>query len=138
MLKALEQNPTFRSNSDEPSFGVLEFIKYIDHAEPTSFEFEEDDLGVSWGHKQFQGWRKQLTSWQAIGTPDTACHLIASILQTCSVARELCQEEEASRHKNNLGSIQYLSDSYLREITEHLWHLWKMAGGVCKYIKIIS
>jgi hypothetical protein len=127
----LGHNPTFRSNSsDEPAYGVLQFIETIESADPNSGGFEEDDLGVSWGHNQFRGWRDQLSSWQAIGTPDTAYRLIASILQTCSVARELCKKEEAARRKNDQDALRYLSDSYLQEITEHLWHLWTTAGGV--------
>ena len=128
LLVALEQNPNFGSGSSTAE--VDEFIDSIEKAEPNACDYDEDDLGVSWGHRQLCGWHAILTSWVAIGSPGTACQLIASILKTCVVACKLCRDEEAVQQSKGEDSLNYLSDMYLQEIMSHLWGLWKSGGGV--------
>ena len=128
LLAALDQNPNFGSSSSTAE--VDQFIDSVDMAKPNLINYEEDDLDVSWGHKQFRGWRAILPSWAAIRTPGTACRLIASLLKTCIVAHELCRDEEADRLSCGKDGLTYLSDAYLQEITSHLWGLWRSAGGV--------
>ena len=73
--------------------------------------------------------RAALSSWEAIGSPENACHLIAAVIKTCRVARELCRDLEANNQAKG-STNSYLGDMYLGQITEHLWDLWKAAGGV--------
>jgi len=123
----MELNPTFTNIPMAET--VKHFIDGIESADPLSSDFDEDDLGVSWGHRQFQGWNATISSWEAIGSPQGACRLIAAILKTCRVARELCRDLEAI-NKAEGKTTSYLSDMYLEQITEHLWDLWIVAGGV--------
>ncbi|KAM6488987.1 hypothetical protein JOM56_014836 [Amanita muscaria] len=106
------------------------FIRGVELADPRLQEYEEDDVGVSWGHYQLRGWREILPNWQAIGSPENARRLIAAVLKTCRVARALCHDLEMSERKIGSQTISYLSDNYLEQITEWLWELWKQAGGV--------
>jgi hypothetical protein len=122
----MEINPTF---SNVPmADAVKHFIDGIQSADPLSSDFDEDDLGVSWGHRQFQGWNAKLSSWDAIGSPENACCLVAAVIKTCRVARELCRDLEAKNLAKGY-TTSYLSDMYLEQITERLWDLWKAAGG---------
>ncbi|KAM6501552.1 hypothetical protein JOM56_001529 [Amanita muscaria] len=105
------------------------FIRGVELADPRLQEYEEDDVGVSWGHYQLRGWREILPNWQAIGSPENARRLIAAVLKTCRVARALCHDLEMSERKIGSQTISYLSDNYLEQITEWLWELWKQAGG---------
>ena len=105
------------------------FLEQIESANPNSGEFDEDDLGISWGHQQFRGWQAKLNSWEAIGSPGNARRLIAAIIKTSCVACQLCHELEMQNRSMSTPTL-YLSDSYLWEIAEHLWDLWKGAGGV--------
>ncbi|KAM6493574.1 hypothetical protein JOM56_011708 [Amanita muscaria] len=105
------------------------FIRGVELADPRLQEYEEDDVGVSWGHSQLRGWREILPNWQAIGSLENARRLIAAVLKTCRVARALCHDLEMSERKIGSQTISYLSDNYLEQITEWLWELWKQAGG---------
>ncbi|KAM6497536.1 hypothetical protein JOM56_005639 [Amanita muscaria] len=128
LVKSLDLDSTVCGSTIAES--VESFIRGVELADPRSQEYEEDDLGASWGHYQFRGWREMLPTWQAIGPPENARRLIAAILKTCTVARALCHDLEMSERKIGSLTISYLSDNYLEQITEWLWELWKQAGGV--------
>ncbi|KAM6489707.1 hypothetical protein JOM56_014730 [Amanita muscaria] len=127
LVKSLDLDSTVCGSTIAES--VESFIRGVELADPRSQEYEEDDLGASWGHYQFRGWREMLPTWQAIGPPENACRLIAAILKTCTVACALCHDLEMSERKIGSLTISYLSDNYLEQITEWLWELWKQAGG---------
>lgn len=127
LISSMELDPMFSNVAMAET--VMHFINGIESADPHSSDFDEDDLGVSWGHRQFQGWNPTLSSWEAIGSPENACRLIAAVIKTCRVARELCQDLEANNQAKG-STNSYLGDMYLEQITEHLWDLWKAAGGV--------
>ena len=99
----------------------------IESADP-NVEADEDNLGPQWGHKQFAGWKTLLQSWDAIGSPETARRLIAGVIKTARVSRQLCRL---------MGDVPAacLADCYLREMGEVLWDLWKKSGGVSEVTK---
>jgi len=119
LVCSMKLTPNF-GNSTGPNDDVETFINTIESAYPSTDEYGEDDLGIMWGHKQLGGWKDHITSWQAVGTTETALRLIASILKTYEVARQLVPD----------GGGRFISECFLQEITEHLWILWKEAGGV--------
>jgi hypothetical protein len=119
LLDAMIANPSF--GNDEPSQGVVSLIDRIETADPNSPEFDEDDLGTSWGHAQFKEWRVPLVSWSSIGN-DAACCLIASFIRTCRVSRHLV----TSTGQSTKGK-SFLSDGYLDNLTDLLWELRQKA-----------
>ncbi|KAM6499164.1 hypothetical protein JOM56_004672 [Amanita muscaria] len=120
LLNALCSNPSCGRST--PSNSVIQLISHIESADPNNPELDEDDLGLSWGHAQYKGWSTYLRTWQDIGTPETACSLIAAFVKTSKVARYLCQQKNIDIEGKTL-----LSDSYLTELTEKLWQLWQNA-----------
>jgi hypothetical protein len=124
----MQLSPSFGSGS--PSEKVQNLIRIIDTADPNSGAYKEDDLGESWGHAQFGGWREALIKWDDIGSPKIACQLIAAAVKTALVARVLCCEQEAERKREHLSPLSYLSDSYVELLTDQLWTLWTKANGV--------
>jgi hypothetical protein len=118
LLNAMCCNPSYGHGT--PSNSVIQLIDCIESADPNNPELEEDDLGQSWGHAQYKGWNMCLRTWQDIGTPETACSLIAAFVKTSKVARYLCQQKNIDIEGKTL-----LSDSYLTELTERLWELWQ-------------
>jgi hypothetical protein len=89
-------------------------------------DYSEDDTNAQWGHKQLSGtWKGILTDWDAVGCCDIATRLLAALLKTCRVARYICSERR-------IRATSYLADMYLDQIIDHLWELWKAAGGVGK------
>jgi len=110
-----------------PSSTVVAFLDRIRDADPNLGDFSEDDSNANWGHYQFTGGtmtcRSVLTSWSGVGGTDMACRLTAATIKTCKVAWLMCSQRD-------IVTASYLSDAYLNEIFEHLWTLWKDAGGV--------
>ncbi|KIL64668.1 hypothetical protein M378DRAFT_11249 [Amanita muscaria Koide BX008] len=126
LLRSMDLNPTFSTGTAPEPESVNYFIENIESANPHSLAYEEDDLGACWGHHQFQGWRQKLgNDW--VGS-ENAQRLIAGVLKTCIVARNLCHTIEMDAKRKG-QKFSYLSDTYLEQITEHLWELWKAAGG---------
>ncbi|KAM6490804.1 hypothetical protein JOM56_013767 [Amanita muscaria] len=126
LLRSMDLNPTFSTGTAPEPESVNYFIENIESANPHSLAYKEDDLGACWGHHQFQGWRQKLgNDW--VGS-ENARRLIAGVLKTCIVARNLCHTIEMDAKRKG-QKFSYLSDTYLEQITEHLWELWKAAGG---------
>jgi hypothetical protein len=101
----------------------VEFLIHrIETADPND-ETNEDNLGAQWGHAQFANWRVPLTSWEAVGSPGIARRMLAAIIKTANVSRQLCK-------LNGESSSACLADCYLREAGQVLWGLWKKSGGV--------
>jgi hypothetical protein len=125
LLEAMKRQPSFKHGS--PSGELVQFIERIENADPNSEDLSEDDMNASWGHYQLTAGDLKLTtvltSWESTGGPQTACKLIAVIIQTCKVARHLC-------YKRGIDASSYLSDIYLENAMDRLWTLWKEAGGV--------
>lgn len=94
---------------------------------PNDPDLEEDDLGVSWGHKQFQGApysiTKTLTLWSAIGSVEFALKFLAASIKTYLVAHFLCM-------KSGLKTDDLLSLCYLREVVDSIWVAWSRAHNV--------
>lgn len=125
LLNALQAYPTFTAGN--PSERFIQFLQRIETADPNAFGDDEDNLGSNWGHYQFQAASLRgsnvIDLWASVGSPIYACRLVAAVLTTCQVARWLCRD--------TLPQPQFfISDAYLVEITELLWHCWKHAGGV--------
>ena len=98
-------------------------IHRIETADPNG-ETNEDNLGAQWGHAQFANWRAHLTLWEAVGSPEIARRLLAAIIKTVNVSRQL-------RKLNGEPSPgACLAECYLREVGQVLWDLWKKSGGV--------
>ncbi|KIL66942.1 hypothetical protein M378DRAFT_159870 [Amanita muscaria Koide BX008] len=129
LLNALCSNPSCGCSA--PSNSIIQLISHIESADPNNPELDEDDLGLSWGHAQYKGWSTYLRTWQDIGTPETACSLIAAFVKTSKVARYLCQQKNIDIEGKTL-----LSDSYLTELTEKLWQLWQNTMNTNDYPSI--
>ena len=121
LLKSMEGHPSFGGGVTSPDVELL--INQIESADPNT-ETNEDNLGVQWGHEQFKNWRAPLTSWAAIGYPGMARRLIAAMVKTAKVSRQLCQL------KGEMPPNTCLADCYLQEAGELLWDLWVKANGV--------
>lgn len=89
----------------------------IDAADPDEGIYEEDDTNGEWGHYQFRhglnGFSFQGINWCHVGNTATACHVLASTIKSCKVARHLC-------HRNNIKTQSFLADIYLKTIVENL------------------
>jgi hypothetical protein len=125
LLNAMEQNPDFKRGAT-PHLTTT-FLLRIENADPNSLDISEDDSGSNWGHLQFTGGamtiRSVLTSWECVGSTETARELIAAAIKTCKVARNFC-------YQRNIQTSSYLSDAYLQEMVEKVWMLWNQTGGV--------
>ncbi|KAF7967814.1 hypothetical protein HWV62_32973 [Athelia sp. TMB] len=124
LLHALNANPSF--TSEQPSSSFTEFLHRIETAIPAPTD-DEDEIGQSWGHRQFTAGGLTCTSvldtWANIGSPSFAYRLIAAALTMCRVSRWQCKTQLA------ITPTSYLSDSYLNETCRLLWLAWKAAGG---------
>ncbi|KAF8232237.1 hypothetical protein L208DRAFT_1108988, partial [Tricholoma matsutake] len=93
----------------------------IKSADLNSPDVSEDDSGPSWGHHQFTSGamtiKSVLSSWECVGSTDTARVLIAAAIKTCKVAHIFCWQKK-------IQTSSYFSDVYLQEIVEMLWMLW--------------
>jgi hypothetical protein len=121
----MEASPNFKIG--KPSEDALAFLSRIRDANPNGSDLSEDDSDANWGHYQFTAGQLTISAvladWDAVGSCQIACELIAAALKTCKVARHLCFER-------NVSATSYLSDAYLQNIVSKLWDLWQEAGGV--------
>lgn len=121
----MAKDPGFQASPPSPDF-VL-YLERITSASPNDPELEEDDLGVSWGHNQFQGAPYSinitLTSWSAIGSVKYALKFLAASVKTYRVAHFLCE-------KSGIKTDNLLSLCYLREAVEAIWVAWIRAHNV--------
>lgn len=124
----LDTSRSFGGGATAPD--VESLICRIESADPNT-ETDEDNLGSQWGHKQFANWKTPLRSWNAIGSPETACRLIAAVIKTAKVSRQLCQLAGGS-------PAGCLADCYLQEMGEVLWDLWKKSDAVSKVLNLVN
>ena len=128
LLNAMEKNPDFKRGA-MPHLTAT-FLLCIEDADSNSPDVSEDDSGSNWGHLQFTGGAMRitsvLTSWESVGSMETARALIAASIKTCKVARVFC-------HQRNIQTSSYLSDAYLQEMVEQIWTLWKQAGAARRF-----
>ncbi|KAH9911767.1 hypothetical protein B0H21DRAFT_674938, partial [Amylocystis lapponica] len=124
LLGAMKLAPNFSTGST-PSNSMITFIERIENADPNSDNTDEDDMDISWGHRQFTAGSMTcattLTSWASIRDVATACRLIAAAIKTCRVARHICFAKKVE-------TSSYLSDAYLENTLDLLWVHWKTAG----------
>jgi hypothetical protein len=94
-----------------------------------SLDINEDNACHSWGHYQFTvgdlNLSSCLTTWQDIGSIDTAFKLVAVALKTCQEACMMCTRAKVPK------TNRFLSDTYLKKMLEHLENCWVDTGGVC-------
>ncbi|KAF7426504.1 hypothetical protein PC9H_008873 [Pleurotus ostreatus] len=125
LLAGMEQSPTHGGHGFLSS-NTIALLKRVQTADPACIE-NEDDLLASWGHWQWSGGdltiSGAITSWQDVGSTETARELIAAALTTCKAARYLCLSVSPRPQS-------YLSDSYLDRIISTLYDVWKRSGGV--------
>ena len=85
-------------------------------------------MGQGWGHYQFTAGGLSpatvLTSWQEVGSIDTAFKLVAAAIKTCREAQLMCENAGAPK------TTGFLSDDYLELMLKHLKKCWVDAGGV--------
>jgi hypothetical protein len=62
---------------------VMTLLKHVQFADPGSSEFDEDNLGQSWGHYQFMAGgispNSVLTTWQDFGSIANAFKFVAVV-----------------------------------------------------------
>ncbi|KAF9522800.1 hypothetical protein CPB83DRAFT_840235 [Crepidotus variabilis] len=117
IFELLESLKNFKAKDIKIPSATLGFLDLIENADPTAPGLDEDHTNLSWGHTEFSGWSKILTnSWESIGSVSCAFRILAAVATACHVSRYLCQA-------NNITSTSFISDSYLREIVEHLWNI---------------
>jgi hypothetical protein len=110
------------------SLKVVMLLERVQFADPGSSEFDEDNLGQSWGHYQFTAGgispNSVLTTWQDFGSVANAFKLVAATLKTCQDARAMCTKA------GMLETSGFISDVYLDQILTHLKECWVGAGRV--------
>jgi hypothetical protein len=121
----MNAEPSFKQG--KPSHDVLALLERLQLADPNSSDFDEDNMGVGWGHYQFTAGGfslSSLTAWQDIGSVAIAFKLVAAALKTCREARLQCAKAGMSTTSG------LLSDSYLEKTLDALETCWVGAGGV--------
>jgi hypothetical protein len=116
LFDAFKLLPHFSVGS--PSAELERWIGDIDVADPNDPSFDEDNHFEQWGHHQLSLSSPALTSWTIVGNVETACRLVAALVKTCKVAREICRVNE-----RNPGT-SFIADVYLDRIIETLWKVW--------------
>ena len=110
------------------SDNVATLLARLQCADPGSPDIDEDNACLGWGHDQFTAGgitpTSCLTSWQNVGSVDTAFKLVAAGLKTCQEARMMCTN--AGVPKTN----GFVSDIYFQQTLEYLEKCWVGAGGV--------
>ncbi|RXW16845.1 hypothetical protein EST38_g9005 [Candolleomyces aberdarensis] len=108
----------------EPSADVVALYERICDADPNSDSFLEEDTNEGWGHWQYTAGglnvKRAVSSWNAVGSIDVACQLIAVGLKTCKVARHICF--------HRLGTMDgpgLMSDVFFEILVSQLWEMWK-------------
>ncbi|XP_006458881.1 hypothetical protein AGABI2DRAFT_141571 [Agaricus bisporus var. bisporus H97] len=109
-------SPNFSAGS--PSNEFERWIQAINAADPNDPALDEDNNFEQWGHQQLSLALPQLTSWTIVGSINSACRLIAALVNTCKVAREICQVNQREM------STSFIADIYLDRTIETLWKLW--------------
>ncbi|KAF8256925.1 hypothetical protein EI94DRAFT_1744036, partial [Lactarius quietus] len=124
-LHSMNAEPSFRQGTTSPNVATL--LERVQFADPSSPDFDEDNLGQNWGHYQFTAGgltlSSTLTTWQDVGSIATALKFVAAALKTCLQAREMCANAGASTMAG------FLSDVYLEKTLDHLKNCWVGAGG---------
>lgn len=109
----------------EPSADVVALYERLRDADPNSDAFSEDDTNEGWGHWQYTAGglnvKHAVSSWNAVGSIDVACQLIAVGLKTCKVARHICFHRLA----RPMGGPGLMSDVYFEMLVSRLWEMWK-------------
>ncbi|KAF8256365.1 hypothetical protein EI94DRAFT_1767769, partial [Lactarius quietus] len=125
-LCSMNAEPSFKQGTTLPNIATL--LERVQFADPSSPDFDEDNLGQNWGHHQFTvgglTLSSTLTTWQDIGSFATALKFMAAALKTCLQARETCANAGASTMAG------FLSDVYLKKTLDHLKNCWVGAGGM--------
>jgi hypothetical protein len=113
----------------ETSEKVTTLLERVQSADPGLPDLDEDDVGQGWGHYQFTAGglspSSVLTSWQDVGSVDTAFKLVAAAIKTCQEARLMCANAGTPK------TTGFISDVYLEKTLECLEKCWVDAGGVC-------
>lgn len=126
LIRSMNAMPTFKQG--KPSEKVTTLLDRIQFADPSSPDYNEDDLGSSWGHSQFTAGdlnlSSSLTSWQDVGSVAIAFKLVAAALKTCREARLMCANAGTPK------TTGFISDVYLEKTLEFLQSCWVGAGGV--------
>ncbi|KAF8268369.1 hypothetical protein EI94DRAFT_1785947 [Lactarius quietus] len=125
LLQSMNKQPSLMQG--KTSKEVVMLLKHIQSADPASPDIDEDNLGQSWGHYQFTAGgvspSSSLTTWQDIGSVDTAFKLVAVLLKTCQDAQAMCANARTPKTSG------FISDIYLEQILDHLEKCWVGAGG---------
>ncbi|KAF8261816.1 hypothetical protein EI94DRAFT_1705236 [Lactarius quietus] len=91
LITSMNSQPSFKQG--EPSDEVKALLKCIQYADPNSPDINEDNRGQSWGHYQFMAGglspSSSLTTWQKIGSINTALKLVVAALKTCQDAQAI-------------------------------------------------
>jgi hypothetical protein len=124
-LRSMNAKPLFKQG--EPSHNVLALLACLQLADPNSSDFNEDNMGVGWGHYLFTagGFNvSSLTAWQDVGSIAIVFKLVAAALKTCQEARLMCAKTGMSTMSG------FVSDTYLEKTLNALETCWVGAGGV--------
>ncbi|KAF8272679.1 hypothetical protein EI94DRAFT_1795895 [Lactarius quietus] len=91
LITSMNLQPSFKQG--ESSDEVKALLEHIQYADLNSLDINEDNRGQSWGHYQFTAGGlsplSSLTTWQKIGSVNTALKLVAAALKTCQDARAI-------------------------------------------------
>lgn len=121
----------------DPPSQTLNFISRIEDADPNDPDLDEDNSGLSWGHRQFTAGSMTcstvIMTWSDIGNTDTACKLISEAIRTSRVARFFWS-------KGNPGpptTSTFLSDTYVDVVVNRLWKIWVDAHVVSTVLQAL-
>jgi hypothetical protein len=122
----MHAQPSFKQGATSDS--IVNLLARVQSADPGSPDIDEDNACQGWGHYQYTAGSLSpetcLTSWQDVGSVDTAFKLVAAALKTCQEAHMMCTN--ANIPKTN----GFISDVYLKTILWCLENCWVGAGGV--------
>lgn len=124
LINAMEADPKFCWNEPDPV--IINFLTTIETADPAACATDDDELSSAWGHDHYRAAgfiAEQLPrSWAEVGNTDVARRLIAGVINTTQVARQICKQKK-------LPAPSFIADLYLEMIIERIWNAWKAAGG---------
>ena len=126
LLHSMNKQTSFKQG--QSSENVTSLLKRVQSADPGSPDIDKDEMGVSWGHELFTAGgislSSSLTSWQDIGSVETAFMLVAAAIKTCQEACLMCANAGTPK------TAGYISDVYLEKILESIETCWVGTGGV--------
>ena len=127
LIHSMHTQPSFKQGPTSENVATL--LAHLQYADPGAPDIDEDNSCLGWGHDLFTAGgitpTSCLTSWQNVGSVDTALKLVAAALKTCQEAHMMYMNAKVPK------TNRFVSNIYLQQTLEYLEKCWVGAGGVC-------